>query len=208
MTEHAVPRTMEATNAVAVARADRLRIAHANGWWGALVFVLTEATLFIMLFGTYYYLRFKNTHWPPPGVPEPHLTLPLVLTGVLVLTSIPVQLAFASARRARVGAAAFALLVALVEQARYLAMQMHLFVHDVRLFSPLESAYASIYFTLLGAHHFHVAVGMLLEVWLLLRLLGGLTNYRLIGIQATAFYWHFVNVLAIVVVLVQLSPRV
>jgi cytochrome c oxidase subunit III len=206
MTDYSVARGMHATSAAAAAQMDRRRVAHPNGWWGMVVFVATEATLFGTLVATYFYLRFRTAHWPPAGVPEPHLTL--VLTGVLVLTSVPVQLAFASARRARVGAALAALLVALVVQAGYFAMQMHLFVHDVHLFPPQETAYSSIYFTLLGAHHFHVAVGMLLELWLVLRLLGGLTNYRLIGLQATAFYWHFVNVLAIVVVLTQLSPRV
>ena len=71
---------------------------------------------------------------------------------------------------------------------------------------PNASAYASIYFTLVGAHHFHVLVGILLNAWLLLRFVGGLTNYRLIALQATTFYWHFANVLAIVVTLTQVSP--
>ena len=35
----------------------------------------------------------------------------------------------------------------------------------------------------------------------------GLTRYRAVGVQATAFYWHFVNTLAIAVLAVQLSPR-
>ena len=52
----------------------------------------------------------------------------------------------------------------------------------------------------------HVLVGILLEAWLLLRLVTGLTRYRLVGLQATAFYWHFVNVLAVIVVLTQVSP--
>jgi heme/copper-type cytochrome/quinol oxidase subunit 3 len=208
VSDYSVARSMHATTAAAAAQMDRRRAAHPNGWWGMVVFVATEATLFGTLVGTYFYLRFRSPHWPPAGAPEPHLTLPLVLTGVLVLTSVPVQLAFAAARRARAGAAWMFLALALVVQAGYFAMQMHLFVHDAHLFPPRETAYASIYFTLLGAHHFHVAIGMLLEAWLLLRLLGGLTNYRLIGLQATSFYWHFVNVLAIVVVLTQLSPRV
>ena len=47
---------------------------------------------------------------------------------------------------------------------------------------------------------------MLLKAWLVLRLVAGLTRYRLVGLQATAFYWHFVNVVAVVVVLTQVSP--
>ena len=72
---------------------------------------------------------------------------------------------------------------------------------------PQGSAYASILFTLLAAHAAHVAAGMLLELWVLARLASGLTRYRLVALQVTVFYWVFVNVLAVVVVAVQLSPR-
>jgi heme/copper-type cytochrome/quinol oxidase subunit 3 len=43
---------------------------------------------------------------------------------------------------------------------------------------------------------------------LLARLARGLTRYRVVAVQATSFYWHFVNVLALLVVAVQLSARV
>ena len=91
-------------------------------------------------------------------------------------------------------------------QSGYLAMQIHLYVDDLHRFSPQATAYGSIYFTMVGAHHAHVLVGILLEAWLLLRLLGGNTVYRAVGVQATAFYWHAINVLAVAVTIVQLSP--
>ena len=181
------------------------RVARPNGWWGMAVFVATEATLFGTLIGSYFYLRFHAVEWPPAGVPKPHLTLPLVLTGVLVLTSLPVSFALSSARRGRVGRARPALLLAVLVQAGYLGMQLHLYLHDLHVFSPRDTAYASIYFTLLGAHHLHVLLAVLLEAWFILRLASGVTRYRLVGLQATAFYVYFVNVLAIVVVGVQLS---
>jgi heme/copper-type cytochrome/quinol oxidase subunit 3 len=182
------------------------RVAKANGWWGMVVFVATEATLFGTLIGSYYDLRFRSPHWPPPGVPDPKVLLPLVLLGVLVATSVPVQLAANFARVRRVAAARLALLCALALQSGYLRLQIHLYVDDLHHFTPQGSAYGSIYFTLLGAHHAHVLVGILLEAWFLLRLLGGVTTYRVVGLQATAFYWHAVNVLAVAVTIVQLSP--
>jgi heme/copper-type cytochrome/quinol oxidase subunit 3 len=183
------------------------RVARPNGWWGTAIFVASEATLFGTIFGTYFYLRFKTTHWPPVGVPEPKLTLPLVLAGVIVATSVPMQLAFRWARGGRVAATRTALLVALVVQAGYLAMQIHLFTVDLHKAPPQQSAYGSVYFTMLGAHHTHVLVGILLNAWLLLKLARGLTRYRLVALQSIAFYWHFVNVLALLVVGAQLSPR-
>ena len=181
------------------------RRARPNGWWGMAVFVATEATLFGTLVGTYFYLRFKSAEWPPFGIAPPAVAVPLILTGVLVATSLPIQLALRSARSERVVAARWLLLLALVVQAGYLAMQIQLFTDDLAKFTAQGSAYGSIYFTLLGAHHCHVFAGMLLEAFLLLRLLGGITNYRLVGLQSTAFYVHFVNTLALVVVATQLS---
>jgi heme/copper-type cytochrome/quinol oxidase subunit 3 len=188
------------------ARLDRGRIARPNGWWGIAVFVATEATLFGTMIGSYFYLRFQVPEWPPRGVPDPEVLVPLLLTAGLVATSLPVQLAYSAARRDRVALTRVLLLVALTIQAGYLGYQLHLFIDDLDKFSPDGSAYASIYFTLLGGHHLHVLIGILLEAWLLLRLVTGLTRYRLVALQATAFYWHFVNVLAVVVVLTQVSP--
>lgn len=182
------------------------RVAKPNGWWGMAVFVATEATLFGTLIGSYYDLRFRTPHWPPPGIPDPKVAVPLILLGVLVAASVPVQLASVFARAGRARATQLALLTALVLQSGYLAMQIHLFVDDLHRFSPQDTAYGSIYFTLLGAHHAHVVVGLLLEGWLVLRLFRGITAYRTVGVRATAFYWHAVNVLAIAVTIVQLSP--
>jgi cytochrome c oxidase subunit 3/cytochrome c oxidase subunit I+III len=181
-------------------------VAHPNGWWGMAVFVAAEATLFGALIATYWYLRFKVVHWPPPGTPAPKVALPLILTAVLVATSLPMQAALRAARSGRLGAARLALATALVVQGVYFGVQVHLYLADLGKFTPSQSAYASIYFTLLGAHHAHVAVGLLLNAWLLLRLASGLTRYRLTGLWAATFYWHFVNTLAVLVVLTQLSP--
>jgi len=182
------------------------RVAKPNGWWGMAVFIATEATLFGTLIGSYYDLRFNATQWPPAGVPDPKVTLPLILLAVLVATSLPVQLASNLTRAGRLGGARLALLLALVLQCGYLGMQIHLYVDDVHRFTPQGSSYGSIYFTLVGAHHAHVFVGILLEAWFLLRLLGGVNAYRARGVQATAFYWHAVNVLAVAATIVQLSP--
>ena len=184
----------------------RARFVMPTGLWGAALFVATEATLFGTLFGTYYYLRFKTPQWPPAGVPEPKVALPLILTGVLLASTVPVFLGSRAARSGQARLAWLFFLVALLIQGGYLGVQIHEFLGDLDKFSPHDSAYASIYFTLLGVHHAHVAVGMLLELWLLSKLLGGLNRYRLVAVRVTAFYWYFVSAAAIGVVLTQVYP--
>ena len=182
------------------------RVSRPVGWWGMAVFVATEATIFGSLIGTYFYLRFHTSPWPPHGIPAPRVLAPVLLTLGLVTTSVAMQLAFRSARRDRVGLTRALLFLALAVQVAYLILQLHSYLVDLGDFSPNATAYASIYFTLTGAHHAHVFVGILLTAWIQLRLLTRITPYRLVGLQSIVFYWHFVNALALVVTLVQIFP--
>ena len=170
--------------------------------------VAGESTLFASFFGTYYYLRFHAVHWPPAGVPEPAVGIPLVLAGVLAATSVPMQAASVWACAGRLNAARTALLAALLVQSGYFALQIVRYYDDLQRFRPSGSAYASIYYTLLGADHAHVFVGMLLTAWLLAKLARGLTTYRQNAARAIALYWHAVNLLTLCAVGTILSAAV
>ena len=177
-----------------------------NGVWAIALVIATEGAFLGCLIASYFYLGTRRPSWPPPGIPEPHVLVPLVLSGALLLTSVPLFLASASARRGLAGATWLLVLVALVVQSGYLGYQVYLFLRDLEAFSPSASAYGSAYFTLLGAHHVHVLVGILLEGWLLLRLLGGLTRYRADAVRVVAWYWHFVNLIGVAITLTIVSP--
>jgi heme/copper-type cytochrome/quinol oxidase subunit 3 len=174
---------------------------------GMAILIASEATLFAAFIGTYFYLRFETPVWPPPGVPEPEALVPAILVAVLALTSIPVHLAWRSVRAGRVASARLLLLGALVVQVGYLAWAVHDFADQVQRTPITENAYTSIYYTLLGADHAHVFVGLLFSAWLLLKLMRGLTVYRANAAQAITWYWHFVNLLTIVVLATLLSAR-
>jgi cytochrome c oxidase subunit III len=174
---------------------------------GMAILIASEATLFAAFIGTYFYLRFETAVWPPRGVPEPKALVPMILVAVLALTSIPVQLAWRSVRAGRVGVARLLLLGALVVQIGYFAWAVWDFADQVRRTPITENAYTSIYYTLLGAAHAHVFAGLVFSAWLLLKLVRGLTVYRANATQAITRYWHFVNLLTIVVLATLLSAR-
>jgi heme/copper-type cytochrome/quinol oxidase subunit 3 len=202
-----VTRSTAAFSAAAAGRVSRQRVAQPNGWWGMALFLCAEVTLFGTLIATYFYLDFDAHHWPPPGIKAPSVVLPFVATGVLVALSVPMWLAARAARAGRrrqvIGLIAFAVAV----QTCYLALQIFLFRHDLNDFSPQDTAYGSIYFTMLAAHHAHVLLGILLNLTVLAFVaIRGLTNYWLIGVRGAALYWYVVNVLAIFVVFTQLAP--
>jgi heme/copper-type cytochrome/quinol oxidase subunit 3 len=176
-----------------------------SGILGVLVFAATEATLFGTLIATYFYLRLNADRWPPQGVEAPAVALPVALTAALVLTTAPVLLAAVAAARGRRGAAWLLVLGATVVQAGYLAWQIVLYFDDLSKFAPDETTYGSIYFTLLGTHHIHVAIGLLLDVWVLMRLAAGLTSYRVTTVRVVAVYWVLVNAVAVLVTATQVS---
>jgi heme/copper-type cytochrome/quinol oxidase subunit 3 len=206
MSEGGVTRSMEATETPEAARVERERRTLSSGAWGILLLIATELTLFSSLIATYFYLRFKDPTWPPPGVPKPEVTLPLIFTGMLIVSVLPMAAAVRAGAGARARLALGLLIVAAAIQATYLGLQIHLFVDDFNKVVPSETAYGSIYVVLLGLHHAHVAAGLAVDAWLITRLAGGITNYRLLALRVTSYYWYFVAAIAIPVVLTQLYP--
>ncbi len=182
--------------------------ARPNGWWGMVVFVAGETTLFLMLFATYFYLRLQSMHWPPTHIAKPPVLTPVLLTLALVSTSIPMQRAWTAGAMGERRRAWRLLALAGIVQLAYLVWQVHDFVDLTRSTRPQDSAYASIYLTIVAVDHLHVLLGVLLTAWLLVRLATRITPYRLRGLQAVTFYWHAVNAITIAVLAVQLSPYV
>ncbi len=202
-----VTRSGAAWSASAAGRVARERAAQPNGWWGMALFLCAEVTLFGTLIGSYFYLNFGSHRWPPAGIKPPSVTLSLIATAVLVATSVPMWLAARSARAGRRGPVIWLVAGAAIVQCAYLAAQILLFRHDLNHFTPQGSAYGSIYFTLLAAHHAHVLFGILLDLTVIAFVsIRGLTSYWLIGVRGIALYWHVVNAIGVLVVLTQLSP--
>jgi heme/copper-type cytochrome/quinol oxidase subunit 3 len=177
------------------------------GWWGMLMLISTEAVLFGAMIASYFYIRFQTVHWPPHGVPEPKVLAPTLLTIVLVVSSLPAAIASFSARRQDAATAALALFATAGLAAVYAAGTSVLIVEEWHTTPATRDAYDSFFFTLQGAHVAHVAAGILINAFLLGKIgRGRLTQYRVNGIWAMAMYWHFVNALAILVLLTTISP--
>src|SRR3954451_24615462 len=111
-----VTRSMEATVPSAAAAVQRRRGAFPNAWWGVALLIATEATLLLCMIASYFYLASKSRHWPPPGIADPKVLLPVVLTAALVFTSVPMALAYRAAAARRLRAARRGLVVALGRQ--------------------------------------------------------------------------------------------
>jgi heme/copper-type cytochrome/quinol oxidase subunit 3 len=176
--------------------------------WGMGVLIASEATVFGAMIATYFYLRFHTVRWPPPGIPEPAWAGPAVSIAVLAASVALMQAGWRRVRAGRLAPARAALAAAFLLQAGYLAYAVHVYGDQLSAHPISENAYTSIYSTLLGTDHAHVLVGLLFDLWLLAKLAGGLTGYRLRATRVIAWYWSFVLVATIAVYATVLSARV
>jgi len=171
------------------------------------ILIASEAMLFGCFIATYFFLRFKSVTWPPPGVDPPPIATSLILTAALVATTVPMYLASQAARSGLLARTRACLLVALVVQSGYIAYEIVDFHSQLQRVDIGLNAYTSIYYTLLGADHGHVIIGVLFNLWLLGKLVTGLTRYRVHAVQAIAWYWFFVSAVTVVVIGTLLSAH-
>ena len=182
------------------------------GWWGMVLFIAVEATVFALLLASYFYVRFRSGPvWPPDGIEDPKLKLVLIMSAVLWSSSLPVHLAHAAIKRGRQRALRAFLAAGFVLGAAFLIMQVAMEYPDIlrHEFTPRTNAYGSLFFTITGLHGAHVAVGLLMNAWTQLRAWqGAFDEHRHVTVQNFVMYWHFVDVVWVFVLsTLYLSPH-
>jgi heme/copper-type cytochrome/quinol oxidase subunit 3 len=198
----------EATSARALAT--ELPAGHTRGWWGMVLFVTTEGTLFATLLGSYFYLRFQyGPQWPPPGIEKPELVKPLIMTAVLVPSSLPVMWAERGIRKGQRWRLRLGLLATIVMGSSFLALQAVEYSTKLTKFTFTTDVYGSLFYVITGFHGTHVTVGLLMLGWLFAASLRGSFGYRRHErVRLTAIYWHFVDLVWIAILFtVYLSTR-
>jgi heme/copper-type cytochrome/quinol oxidase subunit 3 len=167
------------------------------GMW---TFLGSECLFFGALISTYLLYRGRSQEGP---VPADVYDIPFtsVSSFVLLMSSLCMVLAVAAIyrgdeRRMRIWLVATALLGAL-----FVAGQIFEFTEFVRHGLSLHTnLFGSTFFVLTGFHGAHVTVGIL---WLLSLVLvsarGGLGQERALAVDVAGLYWHFVDVVWIVI---------
>lgn len=182
-----------------------------TGWWGMMLFIATEATLFGTLFASYFYIRFKGTPvWPPDGIHPPELVLPLVMTAILLSSSFPMLVAERAMKRGSMTWVKIGLAVTFILGATFLVMQLGVeYPETLKEFTPQTDAYGSFFFTITGFHGAHVAVGLAMNLWTQVKVWRGrIDPDHALTLENSAIYWHFVDVVWIFVLLsLYLAPR-
>ena len=181
-----------------------------TGYWGMVILIFTEATLFAILLTSYWYLRFQHGPvWPPDGIKKPDLFLVSIMTPILLLSSGPMHWAELGAKRGRSWQLRLGLVLTLAMGGTFLGLQVVEYLQKVKEFTPRTNAYGSLFFTITGFHGLHVAVGLLMNLWLQWNAgRGRFSAERHLAVQNVTLYWHFVDaVWVFILVSIYLSPH-
>ena len=166
---------------------------------GMLLFIISEVMLFGAFFTAYFFIRVvADSGWfPIDGKDLPKLVAG-VNTAVLVSSSFTMHWALEGARRGNRRAMQVGLLSTLALGATFLCVQINEYVHIG--FAPHDNAQASIFYGLTGLHGAHVFVGLTLLSFATTRAFRGhFTPKEHRGVEVPGIYWHFVDVMWIVV---------
>lgn len=176
-------------------------------YWGMLTLVAIETVVFATLLSSYFYLRLLSDEWPPPGVPNPKLLLPVINTVVLLTSSGMLLWGTRGLSRGDVRRLKIGLGVAIVLEVVFFTIKM--LVSTGLPFSWSDHAYGSIFASIDRLHSLHVVIAIVMAVILLILVFRGEfdAEHRL-GVQVVNVYWQFVALIWLpVFVVLFLVPR-
>jgi cytochrome c oxidase subunit 3 len=165
---------------------------------GMLLFITSEVMFFAGLFAAYFNVRANAPVWPPAEFQDKLHVLPFVgpATVLLILSSFTCQVGVWAIRRNDRRGLTRALAITVILGVTFLIMQAidytQLYADGVRLDA---GTFGTTYYTLTGFHGAHVLGGVLmLSVCLYRSMSGQFSSRHHDMVEATSMYWHFVDV--------------
>ncbi len=164
------------------------------GMW---FFLAQEVMLFTSLIGA-----FLNMKWRSPPDANHVLNIPItaVNTFVLIISSTMVVYALSAAQDGRQKRLRTFLILTWILGATFLSIQLREYILLFRGgFTPSDSLFGGGFYTLTGFHGFHVFVGISWLTGLIIQTLRGrVTVDHAIWVEIFGLYWHFVDIVWII----------
>jgi heme/copper-type cytochrome/quinol oxidase subunit 3 len=162
------------------------------GWWGMVLALVSDVSAFASLLAAYFYVRFVTSPtWPPPGDPLPKLLLSSIMTGLLVVSVLPMAFAdlglkAGSRPRLVLGAFTTALL-----GAAFVVLEGFEWAEELKGSWPTKNAYGSLFYVLTGYHVVHIALGTLALLLLVTATLARrVRSAHHVWVRVFALFWY------------------
>ncbi|MBP9711373.1 MAG: cytochrome o ubiquinol oxidase subunit III [Candidatus Pacebacteria bacterium] len=163
------------------------------GFW---VYLMSDCVLFAALFATYAVLQ-GATFGGPTAYDLFNLPFVFVETMLLLTSSFTMGLAVIAARAHKKQQSLRLLAATLILGLAFLGMEVYEFTHLIAVGEgPATSAFLSAFFTLVGTHGLHVAIGAIwmcvvgAHIWF-----NGITSGALRKLTILSLFWHFLDVI-------------
>ena len=165
---------------------------------GMLLFIISEVMVFGAFFTAYFFIRVVDANpWPAAGTELPKIIAGFN-TAVLLSSSVTIHWALESVKRGNRFGLKAGMLTTFFLGCTFLFVQINEYVHIG--FAPSSSAQASIFYGLTGLHGAHVFIGLCLLAFVCIRAFRGhFSPEQHRGVEVPGIYWHFVDVMWVVV---------
>lgn len=161
---------------------------------GFLFFLISDCVIFGDFIFSYLYLRNAAPMWPPAGIERPYLYLAAVNSVVLFGSGATMHFAMEAFRHSNRNRFVGLMLATIVLGSLFLGGQAYEYTHLHDTWAG--STFGASFFTLTGMHGFHVFIGVIFLITVLMQTLRGTyTPHRYFGLTAATLYWHFVDVI-------------
>ncbi|WP_300545790.1 cytochrome c oxidase subunit 3 [Maricaulis sp.] len=187
-------------------RGDHTPVVDLHLRYGMIMFIASEVMFFVAWFWVFFeYALFPEVRldpalatFPPAGVEtfDPW-HIPLMNTLILLLSGTTVTWAHHALQHGDRRGATLGLIFTVVLGVCFTALQVYEYSEAHFAFSMADGGnlYGSAFFMATGFHGAHVVIGTIFLAVCLLRLLAGqFTPEKHFGLEAAAWYWHFVDV--------------
>ncbi|HLT58408.1 MAG: heme-copper oxidase subunit III [Limnochordales bacterium] len=168
---------------------------------GTWLFIASESMFFAALITTYMVFRYRSVVGPHPDEVV-NIPLTTVSTFILLMSSLTMALGVSAAHRGETRQVGKFLALTILGGLGFLGIQFYEWWHlavDYGL-TWRTNIFGSIFFILTGFHKAHVIFGMLwLAVIAISSFRGTLRKEHAVNVDVAGLYWHFVDVVWIVI---------
>ena len=165
--------------------------------WGLITFLASESLMFGGFFATYIIFFSTYAVWPPEGT-EVELVLPAINTLILVSSSLVINKGTHAVKENDIKGMRLWFGVTALMGIIFLGGQVYEYM--TLGYGLTENIFANCFYLTTGFHGLHVFIGVLLIVGVMWRSRreGHYSDIKHVGVEMAEIYWHFVDVIWIV----------
>lgn len=166
---------------------------------GMLLFIISEVMVFGAFFTAYFFIRVvAGDQWFPFEGNDLPVAIAGLNTAILVSSSFTLHWAEKSIKNDNRFGFQAGMLTTFMLGLTFLFIQINEYVNIG--FAPHDFAQGSVFYGLTGLHGAHVFIGLLLLAFVTIRAFRGhFSSTSHLGVEVPGIYWHFVDVMWIVV---------